>query len=150
MKKVKTIILISMLFIAGLVKSQSNAVVDNHLKLVEYWNTVSPTKEEKFSKYIESNHGMNQNFTTWKKENKFLYIKEMWYYAESFYIMRNYFAKNSVSIDGSLNTEKIDDGMIDISRFESNRKQTEEAIVILPGFVDVIVLLPTNKLIYKP
>ena len=39
---------------------------------------------------------------------------------------------------------------IDISRFESNRKQNEEAIVIIPGFKDVIVLLPTTKLIYKP
>lgn len=39
---------------------------------------------------------------------------------------------------------------IDITRFESNRKQNEEATVIIPGFKDVIVLLPTNKLIYKP
>jgi len=139
MKKIKSIILISVLFISGLVKSQTN-VVDNHIALVEYWNTVSPSKEEKFSKFIESNHGMNQNFTTWKKENKFQYIKEMWYYAESFYINRGV-NKNGVSMDES---------QIDISRFESYRKENDEVTISIDGFKDVIVLLPNNKLIYKP
>jgi hypothetical protein len=64
----------------------------------------------------------------------------MWYFSESFYIKRNY------SNDGVAMNEEA----IDISRFESNRKQNEEAIVIIPGFKDVIVLLPTTKLIYKP
>ena len=83
MKKIKAIILISMLFISGLVKSQTDQI-----SLIEYWNTVSPSKEAKYSKFVESNHGMDQNFTTWKKENRFQYIKEIWYYAESFYIKR--------------------------------------------------------------
>jgi hypothetical protein len=139
--KAKELLIIAMLFISTFMKSQTiDNVVDNHLILVNYWNTVGPTKEAKFSKYIESNHGMNQNFTTWKKENKFLYIKEFWYYAESFYIKRN------------VNTEGItmDESQIDISRFEMNRKQTEESVINISGFKDVIVLLPLNKLIYKP
>ena len=130
-----------MLSVSGLLKSQSdNQSVDNHLKLVEYWNTVSPSKEAIYSKYVESNHGMNQNFTTWKKENKFLYIKEIWYYAESFYIRRGV-SSEGISMDAS---------QIDISRFENNRLQNDEAVITIDGFKDAIVLLPTNKLIYKP
>lgn len=139
--KAKELLIIAMLFISTFMKSQTiDNVVDNHLVLVNYWNTVGPTKEEKFSKYIESNHGMNQNFSTWKKENKFLYIKEFWYYAESFYIKRN------VNAEGI----SMDESQIDISRFETNRKQTEESTINIDGFKDVIVLLPANKLIYKP
>ncbi len=69
-----------------------------------------------------------------------LYAKEMWYYTESFYVKRNY---NNEGIT-------LDESIIDISRFESQRKENEEAIVTLPGFKDVIVLIPNNKLIYKP
>ena len=138
--KAKELLIIAMLFISTFMKSQTAGYVDNNIMLVEYWNTVGPTKEAKYSKYIESNHGMNQNFTTWKKENKFLYIKEFWYYAESFYIKRN------VNAEGI----SMDESQIDISRFETNRKQTEESIINIDGFKDVIVLLPANKLIYKP
>lgn len=150
MKKIKTIILISMLLIAGLVKSQSNEVVDNHIALVEYWKTHDVTKEQKFSKYVESKYGEVTNFTAWKQENRFQYIKEIWYFAESFSIKHNHFASGSVSDDGTLNTYSIDESQIDISRFEYLRKQNEEAIVTLPGFKDAIILLPTSKLIYKP
>ena len=82
----------------------------------------------------------NQNFEQWKSTNKLLYAQEMWYYSESFYIKRN-ISNNGVSMDES---------QIDISRFESNRKQNEEFVLIIPGFKDAIVLLPANKLIYKP
>lgn len=135
MKKIKSIILISILLISGLVKSQTDQIT-----LIEYWNTVSPSKEEKFSKFIQSNHGFDQNFTTWKKENRFLYIKEFWYYAESFYI------KRGANIKGV----SIDESQIDISRFESYRKENDEFSIIIDGFKDVIVLLPNSKLIYKP
>lgn len=145
MKNAKKTILILVLFMTGLVKSQN---VDN-TKLMDYWKSHDVTKEAKFSKYIEMSHG-DVNFSSWKKENRFLYIKEVWYYSESFYIKRNYFADGSVSIDGNLNTYSIDESQIDISRFELNRKKSEEAIVILPGFKDVIVMLPSDKLIYKP
>ena len=84
--------------------------------------------------------GTPQDFKSWKSENKILYRKEIWYYSESFYIKRN------ASVTGT----SIDASQIDISRFESNRKLNEESIVIIDGFKDAIVLLPTNKLIYKP
>jgi hypothetical protein len=44
----------------------------------------------------------------------------------------------------------MDDSQIDISRFESQRKENEEVTIKIDGFKDVIVLLPTNKLIYNP
>lgn len=85
-------------------------------------------------------HGGMANIENWKKENTLQYYKELWYYCESFYVRRNYYASGEV-----LNEE-----IIDIARFENNRKADSEAIVILPGFKDVIVLLPATKLIYKP
>jgi hypothetical protein len=101
---------------------------------------LDPIKEKKFETYVEYRHSAGTDYQKWKSENKYQYIKEMWYFSESFYIKRNY------SNDGVAMNEEA----IDISRFESNRKQNEEAIVIIPGFKDVIVLLPTTKLIYKP
>lgn len=96
--------------------------------------------QEKFEKYIQANHDLQQNFTTWKEENKIQYFKELWYYSKSFYVKRNHFSEG----------EKLNESIIDISRFESNRNETTESIVTLPGFRDVIILLPNNKLIYKP
>ncbi|MEO6304955.1 MAG: hypothetical protein ABIP51_17470 [Bacteroidia bacterium] len=106
------------------------------------WSKVKldPIKEKKFQPYLEIRHNEKGDYQTWKANNKFQYIKEMWYFTESFYIKRNH-----TSIG-----ETITEEAIDISRFESNRKANEEAIVVVPGFKDVIVLLPTNKLIYKP
>lgn len=142
MKSLKLILLtISLLFTMAF-KSQTGdeKTVDNYIALVSYWNTVTPTKEAKFSPYIEAKYSFIQNFTTWKKENRFLYIKEIWYQAESFYIRRGN------SADGI----SIDESMIDIYRFENYRKENDEAIIVLPGFRDAIVLLPNSKLIYKP
>ena len=148
----KKLILIILSLLTISIKSQNvdPKTVDNYIYLTEYWSTVSPTKEATYSKYVESNHGMNQNFTTWKQNNKFLYIKEIWYYTESFYVKRNFYSDGSVSIDGTLNTFSIDETQIDISRFEYQRKESEESIVTIPGYKDVIILLPNNKLIYKP
>lgn len=141
MKQFKFILLVIALMFSVAGKSQTDdaKTVDNYFALISYWNTVTPTKEAAYSIYVEASHG-DQNFTTWKKENKFLYIKEIWYYAESFYVFRN---KSKEGI-------RLDESIIDISRFESYRKQTEEVIVDLPGFKDAIVLLPSNSLIYKP
>lgn len=106
------------------------------------WSKIKldPIKEKKFQPYVEFRHNERGEFQKWKEDNKFQYIKEMWYFSESFYIKRN------VSNSG----ETMNEAQIDISRFESNRKPTEEAVVTIPGFKDVIVLLPANKLIYKP
>ncbi len=100
----------------------------------------NPEKEKKFLPYLAVRYGGIENIETWKKNNRLLYFKELWYYCESFYVLRNY------STEGIT----LDEGAIDITRFESNRKENEEAIVVLPGFKDVLVLLPNNKLIYKP
>ncbi len=106
------------------------------------WSKIKldPVKEKLFQPYMEIRHNERGDYQTWKANNKFQYIKEMWYLTESFYIKRN------VSASG----ETMNEALIDISRFENNRKQTEEAIVTIPGFKDAIVLLPANKLIYKP
>ena len=90
--------------------------------------------------YVEWKHGGKENFQEWKNQNTVLYYKEIWYYSESFYVKRDHLNQGVV-----LNEE-----IIDISRFESARKENEEAIVVLPGFKDALVLLPLNKLIYKP
>lgn len=98
-------------------------------------------KVKQFLPYMKFRHGVSQEgFDKWKSTNKMLYAKEMWYYSESFYVKRN------VSDQGVT----LDESMIDISRFEQHRKQNEEAIVPLQGYKDVLVLLPADKLIYKP
>lgn len=98
-----------------------------------------PEKEQKFFPYVEWKHGGKEHFQAWKDQNTVLYYKEIWYYSESFYVKRNYLNAGVV----------LDESIIDITRFESSRKENEEAIVVLPGFKDVLVLLPANKLIYK-
>ncbi len=97
-------------------------------------------KEKKFTPYMLSNHKGPDGLAEFKSTHKHEYLKELWYYSESFYVKRNYFKEGVV----------LDESIICIDRFESLRKETEEAIVILPGFKDVLVLLPANKLIYKP
>jgi hypothetical protein len=142
MKQFKFILLTIALMISFAGKSQTEdaKTVDNYFELINYWKTVTPSKEAKFSPYIEAKYSFTQNFTTWKQENRFLYIKEIWYHAESFYVLHN---KSTEGV-------KLDESIIDISRFESYRKQNEETIINLPGFKDAIVLLPSSSLIYKP
>jgi len=99
-----------------------------------------PEKEKKFSPYVAWRHGWKDGFEEWKKNNTLQYYKELWYYSQSFYVKRNYLAQGAA----------LDESAIDISRFESSRKDGEESIVTLPGMKDALVLLPANKLIYKP
>lgn len=102
---------------------------------------LDPDKVKLFSKYLEFKHGLEPGgFESWVLNNPDLYIKEMWYQTESFYVKRNHLSEGIT----------LNEGAIEISRFESHRKANEEAIVVLPGFKDVLVLLPANKLIYKP
>lgn len=131
----KKIILLFLLFLSLGIKSQITTS-----ELITYWGTVEPEKIEKFEKYVEVNHSFEQNFTTWKKENKIQYIKEFWYYTESFYVER-YPSSAGISLDESI---------IDISRYEKYRKETEEVKITLTGFKDILVLIPSNQLIYKP
>jgi hypothetical protein len=100
---------------------------------------LDPVKVEKFLPYLKFKHSSEGDFETWKSNHMLQYTKEMWYFSESFYIKRNYYA------DGIT----MDESQIYISRFESQRKENEEAIIQMPGFKDAIVLIPGNKLIHK-
>jgi len=126
-------IILSGFFIFFYIFSEAQITSPNDLK-------PNAEKEKKFLPYVAILHGGIDKLETWKQENTYQYFKELWYYTESFYISRNYLKEGLV-----LNEE-----IIDISRFEFNRKQSEESIVIIPGFKDVLVLYPSNKLIYKP
>jgi len=101
---------------------------------------LNPEKVKLFFPYVHFKHGGAQGFEAWKQNNKMLYIQEMWYYSESFYVKRNHLNEGY-----TLNEE-----IIDVSRFESKRKPNEEVIIPIDGFKDAIVLIPAKLLIYKP
>lgn len=101
---------------------------------------LNPEKIKQFSPYLAARHGGPQGLEQFKASNKYTYLREMWYFTESFSIKRNH-----LSTGVSLNEE-----IIDISRFEQYRKTDEEVIYVIPGFKDAIVLMPASKLIYKP
>jgi hypothetical protein len=102
--------------------------------------TPNPVREAMFLPYLAVRHGGTPVIEEWKKNNTVQYYKELWYYTESFYVRRDYLSKG----------EPLNESIIDISRFENSRKSDDEAIVILPGFKDVLVLQPLNKLLYYP
>lgn len=99
-----------------------------------------PEREKMFLPYMATRHGGMEGLAQWKKSNIVLYYKELWYYTESFYIKRNYLEQGAT----------MDEAMIDITRFEQERKQDTEAIVTLGGYRDVLVLLPASRLKYNP
>lgn len=99
---------------------------------------IDPIKEKQFLPYVEMRHGGAELFAKWKAENKFQYVKEMYYMSESFYVKPNH------STEGIA----LDVAIIDVVRFENQRKENEETLIALPGFKDAIVLLPANKLFY--
>ncbi|PBQ31605.1 hypothetical protein CNR22_07435 [Sphingobacteriaceae bacterium] len=97
-------------------------------------------KEKAFFPYLAVRHGGAEATQNWKKSNTLQYYKELWYYCESF----------SVKTDHLSTGEVLNPAIIDISRFETSRKQSEDAIVILPGFKDALILKPINQLMYQP
>jgi len=101
---------------------------------------LNPEKEKAFSPYMVARHGGTEGLAEFKKNKPQEYLKELWYYSESFYVKRNHLSEG-VSLDESI---------IDISRFESNRKSNVESLVVLPGFKDALVLMPADKLLFKP
>lgn len=101
---------------------------------------ISAEKDKMYSPYMLNRHQGTEGLADFKKNHPHDYLKELWYYSESFYVKRAYL-NTGVALDASI---------IDISRFESERQENEEQIIVLPGFKDVIVLLPNSKLIYKP
>jgi hypothetical protein len=99
---------------------------------------IDPIKEKKFLPYIETRHGGPEAFAKWKVDNKFQYVKEMWYMSESFYVKQNHLSEGIA----------LDIAIIDVVRLENQRKADEEVIVVFPGMKDAVVLLPANKLFY--
>ncbi len=130
---VKLILIVGFMIITSLSYSQINSI---HPELIK----PDPAKEQKFLPYLAVRHGGLPNIETWKNNNTVQYYKELWYYSESFYIKRNHLEQGVT----------MDESMIDITRFENSRKENEEVVIVMPGFKDAIILLPTNKLIYKP
>jgi hypothetical protein len=123
------------ILIFGLLVSFS-AVLFSQAPAIEY----KPEKEQQFLPYIIARHGGVEALAEFKKNNRYEYLKELWYYSESFYVKRDHLPEGFL----------LDEAIIDISRYESFRKPDEEAIFILPGCKDALILLPANKLIYKP
>jgi hypothetical protein len=129
--KLKYIFIPAFLLISQLLFSQASGIQNF---------TPDPAKEKMFLPYLAVHHGGMQAIDTWKQNNTLQYYKELWYYTESFYIKRNHTTSGIV----------LDESIIDVSRFEQHRKLNQEEIVVLPGFKDALVLLPTSKLLYKP
>lgn len=100
---------------------------------------IDPVKEKKFLPYVETRHGGPELFAKWKAENKFQYVKEMWYMSESFYVKKDHLSEGIA----------LDIAIIDVVRLEDQRKENEEVIITFGGFKDAVVLLPTSKLFYQ-
>jgi len=134
MKTKITILLIAILFaLTG--KSQ---IIDASV----YKST--PEAEQMYTPYIMVKHGIHDvnTFKSWKESNTMQFYKELWYYSKSFTVIHH------VNDEGIT----IDESIIDISRFDSVRDSTKTVFIPLTGagYNDTIVLLPINKLIYKP
>jgi hypothetical protein len=97
-------------------------------------------REKMFFPYLALHHGGPESTLKWKESNTIQYYRELWYYCNSFSVKKDHFNEGGELIES----------IVDISRFESQRKKTENAIVVLPGLKDVLILLPEKDLIYKP
>jgi hypothetical protein len=102
--------------------------------------TPDPVKVQMFSPYLAAHYGGQQGLEALKSSDRFLYFRELWYFTESFSIVRNHLSQGIT----------LDESIIDISRFEGQRKYDEEVIVILPGFKDALKLMPGKQLLHKP
>ena len=102
--------------------------------------TPDPVKVQMYSPYLVAHFGGAEAVENLKQTNKFLYYRELWYYTESFSVVRDYLSEGIV----------LNEDIIDISRFEIERKYDEAVIVILPGFRDALRLLPGKELLHKP
>ncbi|MFO0356463.1 MAG: hypothetical protein ACK50A_05870 [Sphingobacteriaceae bacterium] len=122
------------LFLLGVLMSMS------FMSFSQDWSKVriDPIKEKKFLPYLELRHAGAEATKKWKEENKYEYVKQMWYFTESFYVKRNHTASGNV----------LDESLIDVTRFEKERKLDQETVVTLPGFKDAIVLLPSKDCFY--
>ena len=101
---------------------------------------ISAEKEKAFTPYMLYRHGGAEGLAEFKKTKPHEYLKELWYYSSSFYIKRDHFDKGW----------ELDASIFDITRYEKLRKEDTEAIIVLDGYKDVLVLLPAKQLLYKP
>ena len=101
---------------------------------------ISKEKEAMYTPYMYWRHGGKESLEQFKKEQPHEYLKELWYYCESWYVEKDYSATGV----------PLDLYVVDISRFEQYRKESELFYLVLPGYKDAIVLLPGSQLIYKP
>jgi len=101
---------------------------------------ISPEKEKMFTPYMIWRHSGSEGLAEFKRDHPHDYLKELWYYCESFYIKKDY-VKEGIFLDVSF---------IDITRFEDLRKESDEALILMPGYKDALIMLPSNKLIYRP
>ncbi len=127
-KQLHVVVLLVFFLSAGCLSSQVNSLIPD------------AEKERKFSPYMVYNHGGKEGLEDFKKSKPHEYLKELWYYSESFYIKRDHFEKGS----------SYDESMLDVARYEHLRKEEEETIITLWGYRDVIVLLPSRKLLFNP
>mgnify|MGYP007095802542 FL=1 len=128
MRKYACIILLFVLFFAGQSSGQVSAL------------EINPLREKMFTPYLATRHGGAEGLAKFKEENRYLYLKELWYFTESFFVQRNQFSSGI----------ELNEEIIDITRFEANRKPHEDVYLQLPGFKDALVLKAADKLLYKP
>lgn len=131
----KKLLILVTLLITFAVKGQSFYTTEQSQALLEIKND---KLAQKFEPYVRAKHGAGYDFESFKKNQKLEYYKELWYYSKSFYIKKGYLNSGY----------SMDESMIDISRFDSSRKSDEETFIKIDGFKDVIVLLPTKKLLF--
>lgn len=102
--------------------------------------TPDPNKTVKFEKYLATKHGGPEGLESWKLSNRVLYFKELWYYCESFSVVRNHRS------DGISLTEEF----IDVSRYEYMRAEDRDTVILLPGFRDGLKLTARKDLLHLP
>ena len=93
------------------------------------------TQAQKFEPYLVAHHGVGFDIDSFKTNNKIEYYKELWYYSKSFYVKRNFYPTGIT----------LDETIFDVFRFEDKRSESEEVIITLDAFKDVIILLPRNQ-----
>jgi hypothetical protein len=90
---------------------------------------MSQDKINKFLPYFRFQHG-DAVLNEMKANEPAKYYFELWVLSESFSVMRNHFTQGI----------QLDESIIDIRRFNEQRLNDNEAIVVLDGFKDVLKL----------
>ena len=100
----------------------------------------APVKVQAYSPYLAVRHGGPSELEKWKAANPAQYRKEIWYFTESFSIVKGHQQEGI----------ELPEGMLDITRFEHARLAERDTVLLLPGFRDGLKLLAADKLLYFP